>query len=442
MSAKERNRKVCKPGINRSIEIAAGIIAELLNYLLASMFSLTFTSDLVKESPDWKIICFCGLLPLLNYFFREKVKHFIPFVVLHLLPPIGILLLYQGSVVQKIMLLLVVFVFAVISIVKRIKGGRLEMETALPPVAAGCFWVLYLLDRSQGAGTLGMPLLYGGICFMAGYFLYYFLKQFLYYIDVNNRTTENIPVNHVFYSAAGLAGGYICIATAITIAISDRELLDRAGSAISRMFVRGITFLFSLLPKGNSKMGVTANTNGGVNFEEIVGTVTEKSLFMEIMDILFYVAGVAVLITVVAKITINIIRLIRSGFAREKKVRRIENGIQEDLIENLKKEGKETRRKSKTSLWESIEKILSPEEKIRRIYHRALLRSISFRESEKRQQLLQKATARECCAVLFPENEKAATAFAELYEKARYGDNCCRSEDVKEAQRLAQLLRT
>lgn len=441
MRARKTSREVCRPGINRIIEIAAGIVAELLNYLLAAAFAVTLTADLVKSDIDWRSICFLGLVPLLNYLFREKVKYLVFFLFLHLLPPVGILVFYQGSIGQKLILFLLAFFFSAVSMVKRMKGSGSEMEAALPPVAAGGFWVLYLLDASQGEGKLGVPLLYGVICFMAGYFIYYFLRQFLHYIDVNNRTTENIPVDHVFYSAAGLASGFICIMTAITVAISDRELLDEAGAAISRMIAKGITFLFSLLPKGSTNMGVTANMGGGsINFEEIVGAATEKSLFMEIVDILLYMAGVVILVTILFKTVVNVVRLIRDGFAREKKSRKIENGSQEDLIENLKKEKREQKHKGNTSLLENMERLLSPEEKIRRIYRRTLRKSVPSWEGEKKQQLFQKATARECCMALFPENEKAATAFAGLYEKARYGQGCCHSEDVKEARRLAQLL--
>ena len=146
------------------------------------------------------------------------------------------------------------------------------------------------------------------------------------------------------------------------------------------------------------------------------------------------------LVTILFKTVVNVVRLIRDGFAREKKSRKIENGSQEDLIENLKKEKREQKHKGNTSLLENMERLLSPEEKIRRIYRRTLRKSVPSWEGEKKQQLFQKATARECCMALFPENEKAATAFAGVYEKARYGQGCCHSEDVKEARRLAQLL--
>ena len=47
MRARKTSREVCRPGINRIIEIAAGIVAELLNYLLAAAFAVTLTADLV-----------------------------------------------------------------------------------------------------------------------------------------------------------------------------------------------------------------------------------------------------------------------------------------------------------------------------------------------------------------------------------------------------------
>lgn len=429
-----------KPKINKSIEIAAGVAAELLNYLVAAFVVCVLMADLAKENPDGKSICILGVVPLLYYFLRERVHHLWLFIFLHLLPEACILLFYKGNIAQQIILLLLASLFAAGSFLRRVKSEKREMEAVLPPVAAGIFWVLYLIDQSQGAGALGRTLLYGMIGYTAIYFVYFFLKQFLHYIDVNNRTTENIPVDHVFYSAAGLAGIFVFAMAVVTAAVSNKELMDRLGVALRGLLVKGISFLFSLLPRGSIKMGVTANVGGGINIEEMPGTAPEKSLFMEIMDLLLCTAAVIIFVLAVAKLIISIVSGIRNGFAGKKRQRQIENGIYDDRIENLKKEKREQKKGENGSLQRRIEKLISPEEKIRRIYQRTLEKSIGYGEEEKKTMLLQKATARECCMEFFPERRGEAAAFAGLYEKARYGEGLCCGEDVREAKRLSRKL--
>ncbi len=429
-----------KPKINKSIEIAAGVAAELSNYLIVAFVVCVLMADLAKENPDVRSICILAVVPLLYYFLRERVHRFWLFTFLHLLPEACILLFYKGGTAQRIILLLIASLFAAGSFTRRVKSDKREMEAVLPPVAAGIFWALYLIDQGQGAGALGRVLLYGMIGYTAVYFVYFFLKQFLHYIDVNNRTTENIPVDHVFYSAAGLAGVFVFAMTAVTAAVSNKELMDRLGVGLRELLVKGISFLFSLLPRGDIKIDVTDNVGGGIRIEEMPGTAPEKSLFMEIIDLLLCTAAVIIFVLVAVKLIISVVSEIRNGFAGKKRQRQIESGIYDDRVENLKKEKKEQKKEKTGSLQRRIEKLISPEEKIRRIYRRTLEKSIGFGEKEKKALLLQKATARECCMEFFPERRGEAAAFAGLYEKARYGEGLCSSGDVGEAKRLSRKL--
>ena len=442
MKMEEKNSEIAvpKPGINRIIGITAGAIAELLNYLIVAVSGSIIVADLAKLSPDWAWLVMLSVVPLFYYFVREKIDRLIIFLILHLLPVLGVLLGYQGHVAQKIVLLLVVCFLAVYSFSRRMNSIATGIEAVSPPVAAGILWALYQIDKSQGTGSMGMFLLYVAVGFIAGYFIFYFLRQFLCYIDVNNRTTENIPVNHVFYSAAALAGGFTCFSAIVILLVSDKEMIDRIGETIRKVIVGIISYFFSLRPEADIKWETTERVGGGINLMELLGPASEKSLFMEIMDVILVVAGVMITLVIIMMAIINAVKFVRAGFARKGNVRMIENEIHEDKVENLKKEKKKKSREKDSSFWEDIGKLLSPEEKIRRIYRKTIEKGAPAWEGEKKALLLQKATARECCMALFPEKSRDAAAFACLYEKARYGKSLCRSEDVREAKRLAQTL--
>lgn len=85
-----------------------------------------------------------------------------------------------------------------------------------------------------------------------------------------------------------------------------------------------------------------------------------------------------------------------------------------------------------------LERLLSPEERIRRIYRKALERELGRCEEKQRIRLSRRATPRECCMELFPEAGTSALEFAGLYEKARYGMGECSDEDVRRARKLSQ----
>ena len=79
----------------------------------------------------------------------------------------------------------------------------------------------------------------------------------------------------------------------------------------------------------------------------------------------------------------------------------------------------------------------TPSYAVRRQYLRVISRKYKGRKHEKTEKQPAGKTARECCEALFPEKEKEAGNFAELYEKARYSDALCDKEDVKQMKYLA-----
>ena len=425
--------------MNRKLEITKNLLAEILNYLMVFAVGVVVLTDFAKVSGNMAGLCAVAILPLLFYGIREKCRHFFLFLFLHILPCMFVLFIYEGRGFQKIWLFLTAILLAAVSFGKKMQGGEAEMEAVFPPVFGAVIWVLYLIDQRQGNGACADLLLRIAAGFMTGYFLHYFLRQFLYYMDINNRTTENIPVNHVFRSSAMLAGGFALMAGIVMLLCADGEWLERIGETVHRVIIRFLTFLFSLIPKGSleeAESAVGYGTPGAMPWDG--AKEIEPPLILKVLEAALGIFALGAAAVLVVMTIAGIIKLIRERFAQRSKHRLLQDEAHTDLIEKIKRDSKKSRKRNEEGLFLRAGKVWSPEEKIRRIYRRTIEKKLTSLNEKERESFRPAGTPREWCIQLFAEQESEALAFAGLYEKARYGAGLCDNKDVKKARKLAE----
>ncbi|MCM1126427.1 MAG: hypothetical protein NC429_08130 [Lachnospiraceae bacterium] len=424
--------------MNRKLEIIKNILAEGLNALMLTAAGAVFLTDFVKMRMSPAVPCVIVLLSLFFYGIREKCRKFFLFLLWHVLPGVLLFLFYGGNPFQKVWLFLVYFVLLFLSFGKKLRGAEMGMEAAFPPAFGGVMWILYLIDQRQGEGACAGFLFGMTAGYLCGYFLYYFLRQFLHYMDMNNRTTENIPVNHVFHSSAFLAGGFALLAGIVMILCGNREWMNRAGEILQRIVIGFFTFLFSLLKTDSPQQ---AESSSGYEMQEAMpwgeAEVVEAPLLMKILEAVLGIAALGAVMILLVLTILGIIRLIRERFAKRRRLRILEDGVHEDLVETIKRDKKNREKAQTGGLIKRAQRALSPQERIRRIYRRTIEKKMASlgTEGEKYPPGL---TPREQCLELFQEQAGEALEFAVLYEKARYGEGLCGGEDVKKARKLAE----
>lgn len=427
--------------MNRKLEIAKNLLTEILNYLIVFAMGMIFLTDFAKVVANKAELFAIVLLPLAFYVIREKCRSFFLFLFLHMLPCGFVLLFYEGSIFQKIWLFLAAIFLAVSSFGKKMQGRKMGMEAVFPPVFGAVTWVLYLIDQRQGEGACAELLCYTAAGFTTGYFLYYFLRQFLHYIEINNRTTENIPVNHVFRSSALLAGGFALAAGTVMLLCGDREWMNRVGEAIHRAIIGFLTFLLSLLMKGDeteeSVISPSYETPGAMPWD--MGEAVEPPLILKILEIMLGVLALGAAAVLIVMTVLGIVRLIRERFTQRMKPRLFEDEVHTDQVEKIKRNKKSSRTGNDAGLLQRAKRALSPEERIRRIYQRTMEKKLASLDEKSRESFPMSGTPREWCLKLFWEQKSEALAFAGLYEKARYGSGMCDGEDVKKARKLAEV---
>lgn len=425
--------------MNRKLEIVKNVLAEILNYSFWFAAGDVLLEDFVGIHPYKAGLWAVGLAALFFYAVRERCRKFPVFLLLHLLPAGAFWVLYRGNIFQKIWIMFVIIILAGSSFGKKLKSDEMGMNAVFPPVYCGFMWLLYLVDSSRGRGSCTGLILYTVIGYAAGYFGYYFLRQFLHYIDINNRTTENIPFDRVFRSSVLLAGGFTGLAGIIMVLGADDKLADRIGGAIRRTVVGWITFLLSLIPRNvEEETNISSYQGGGGPMPWENMEPAEPSLVMKILEFLLGIFAIGAMLTLAFLAVVGVVRFIRDSFARKRAVRGIFKETHEDLVEKLGRRDADTEEKKRVSLWNRIQRAMTPEERIRRIYKKAVEKKLADRGEKRRGELTKASTPREWCVSLFPEQEGKALEFAGLYEKARYSAGMCDGQDVKRARKLAE----
>lgn len=426
--------------MNRKLETAKNLLAEILNYLIVFAMGTVFLTDFAKAAANKAELFAAVLLPLAFYAIREKCRSFCLFLFLHMLPCAFVIFFYEGSIFQKIWLFLAALFLAVSSFGKKMQGGKMGMEAVFPPVFGAVIWGLYLIDQRQGEGACAELLCYTAAGFMTGYFLYYFLRQFLHYMEINNRTTENIPVNHVFGSSALLAGGFAAIAGTVMLLCGEREWMNRVGEAVHRAVIGFLTFLLSLLIKGETEENVISagyEAPGVMPWD--IGKAVEPPFILKILEVVLGIMALGAAAVLIVMTFLGIVRLIRERFAQRMKLRLFEDEVHTDQVEKIKRNKKSSRTGNDEGLLKRAKRVLSPEERIRRIYRRTMEKGLASLDEKSRESFPMTGTPREWCLKLFGEQKNEALAFAGLYEKARYGSGLCDGEDVKKARKLAEV---
>lgn len=427
--------------LTRGIEIFKNMMAELLNYLLFFSIAYLFLVDFIGTGVDMPAFGVMAIVPVFYYASREIGRKIIPFFLLHFIPPIGILFLYHGGIGQKIVMFLISVIMMAVSISRRLSEYHWGMAAASPPAVVGLYLALYILDV-YCAGECGIILLRSMLLFMVGYFIYFFLKQFLKYLDVNNRTTDHIPVAHVFFSAAGLVIGCTSVGGAIILLTTNRPLMEKLGKILQKIIIEVIrlVFLFWQMlisePQGQQNM-----VRGKM---DITALNTQKSIpswLLVFLDAVFTLLAVACILFLVFSITYGIIKLIKAAFGRHQlKVSGYDDGHR-DKVEALRHKQPKRGEAKATPAWKQLRDSFTYAERIRKVFRRTLEGSVSLQRQEKESMLLSSGTARECMSAFFPDRPAEATALVQLYEKARYGAQKCTRQDFRLAKELADKLK-
>lgn len=409
----------------KRLRILDELLTEIMNHWLLYPLLLV-TMGISREmtdvgDPGLPLWFFCGLLPPAFFILRCKVKKLIPFVFLHLVIVAAVALIPFSFLLNRVICIFCAAGYAVHSLVQRLKHDSLYTDVIQLPVAVALSAISALLQRYQG--TRGwdnyylIPLI-GGI---ALYFIIYYIEHYLDFLAMNDSSAGFLPAKEMFHSGMGLVLVYTVLGTIVLLLGSQFEWLAGILEPVKNLFLRFLRFLFSRQgstepePEIPVEESVATDSMGGMPLPEGGEPFWLWTVLETLLIIAFYCGILFGVIMLLWKL-IQLIRKYRNLHYSERGEMQTQDAF--DLRESCELEKKTGKSR------QSIFSVLSPRERVRRLYKKKVLLSSSSLPEEAKSRL-ELYTAREW------EEKLETEGMARIYEQARYSGHEITGADVK-----------
>lgn len=392
-----------------------------MNHWIVIMAVMTVMKFFDYPSPHLPLWLVVSALPLFLYMVRCKVNHFYLFYLIHLLLPVGVIVLLKGGGVIKGLLFLQVIMYVFLSIRHKLHSREGE-DVCLPPVlAVGVGFAMYFLyDYQKGQEWTGYYVL-AILIYLGFYFIYYYLDRYQSFLTFNKSSAANIPEKAMLRSGVVQVGLFAVVAAGFMLLVADVRWLDAIVYGVQLVFAAILKVLVSGRDAGPTEW---AGTDAPVKGEGMpYFGETETAMIWIVLE---YVAIALVAIG----IAVGIVTAIVKGLAYLKNhfgTMQTSDSRNLDETNDIREYCAIERTGRKSGGWFAIR---DNKEKVRRLYKKKMERVYGQRAGRKELSFLNWMTAKECC------QEIGEDVALEIYEKARYSDEECTAEDVKLAKRL------
>lgn len=363
----------------------------------------------------------CSLVMFVQFIIRRYTRNFFVFLFGHLLI-LGVLAVLPGSTsFEKLFLEIYGIGYVVYSFYLRLKTEDRLDERIHPALTVVITALLLALQNSQGQQGLELyyviPVVY---CLVLHFFRLY-LNQYQFFLVVNESSAGQIPEKEMFRCGIGFVAIFAGSVAVILSLVSNVSWLAPIFSYLKVILLRLIRLLF----RGGGKEEVpieeavtpSKSPNGG-GLPRIEGETALIWVILE--DILMtagYILAVCAAIYCVYKLVTYLYRKFQDkAFVNEVAIDSVNDRRERCEIERTKKEKK------------GFSLFLSPNDRIRRIYKKEVWSNRLKLTKNGRPEQLGRMTAAECGTALERGNMTIS------YEKARYSDAECTTEDVKRAK--------
>jgi hypothetical protein len=368
---------------------------------------------------------FLGLFPFVLVLIRRKINRFLPFMGLHLLTGTLFWISMPWSGISAVILRIVIIVYLLMSFALRVREGDRLSPPLPPPVAVGITAFALLVQpfitvkpAEDIAYTLSISIYF--LC----YFVWIYLVHYLHFLKVNNSSAGYLPAKEIFRSGVGAAGIYAIIGACILMLTGGINWLSNLLRPLGHLMILFLRYVFSLMgdagepapaegvsqPPGNGMPDIEPGTPFWL--WEVLGQIVLWALM--IATVIFLIKGLVWLIRMLYRRFMSRLRPEQEGTSE---------GIR-DIREKC-----ETQRQTVTGTgWWTA---LRPEERIRRWYKKLLIAGSKKLPPDPKPEV---HTTKDWGRSL------QLSGFTDIYEKARYAEHECTTEDIKIWREIAKNL--
>ena len=427
----------------RSLENTLHTVNDILELLVNYMVLLCIVTALAAaigalDSPFWYWII-PAVLPFYYWILRQKTAYLSLFLLLHLPAALGMgiigLNLPQHRYFWAAAYIVSAVVYTFNSIYVRIrerKADSLPTGLAMTLAVISFFVSTYMKSDAGNNRILVFTLLYVFLWLMRTY-----VQRFENYLLTNRNAAGAMPErsilqisiqNVLMCSTAAVA------ALAVLIWSPVSGWLTEQAKKFGLLLLKGLAALISLLASDKpdeEKLLEQAMSEGPQQLGEMV-QAAEAPWWLQLLEQLLYLLGIAIAVGVVVLIIIAIARYLMEGFYEKRSYKK------EVLVEGFLEEEEHIGRKQENK--QSRLPVLggTPEQKIRRIFWKTVTAEYE-QLGDQKPDLSQ--TARQFAQKFSGDKAKEWEELAALYEKARYGKDSVTREDCRQASALARRIR-
>lgn len=374
------------------------------------------------QKPDMLLWILCGLFPILFFIIREKTRHFVPFLTLHLVTAGISFLLPAQNTVSRVIAVLCGAGYLLHSVSLRLTQRSNGYDTGFPPVAAIVLSAAALfLQHYQGLDSWDFYYVTALILVLGIYFISYYLDKYLDFLTVNASSTGYLPEKEMFRSGMGMVFASTLGGVLVLFVTANVEWLAAILAFLKNIVRQIIRFLVSLFPQGADEDFipiVEENTGGsGIALPE----PGESFWFWDVLMALSTVAMLVFLLFLLYKGIIRLILFLRNRFSQNRSRQTKQEALAVYDVREKCDTVRSTRKRS-----DGFFDFLTPSQRVRRLYRRRVLSAKGLFAVAEKNEHLEGYTAREWAAML------SAPGMADIYEKARYTHREITSEDIRQ----------
>lgn len=404
---------------NERLLMVKDFVITQMNYWVLFPVAATILGVIGLDKPAMWLWALCGLLSFAFFLCRRYTNSFWLFILVHFAGIAMVLLLPGSDIVQKILLLAAVVVEVVYSFYLRLATEERTDSPLHPAVAVGIAAVALWIQNSHGQQGWDVYYISGVIVYLAGYYIQYYIEQYLYFLVVNRSSNGNIPEKEILRSGMSMTIQYTVLGVLLLLATANIEWLAGIMEQVKRFVIWLLRFLFRNSSKEESTVVEEAvQQQTQENMQEMFDGTAETSVFWVILEKVVMVAMGVGLVVLLIYLGWKLITFLIERFGQNVGARTVDldNGV--DVREKCEIEKRKERRKK-------LPIFRNPTERIRKIYQKQVLAGKKQLIGELSEKHLEYMTAKECGDGL---NQKILT---EIYEKARYSPEECTMEDVR-----------
>lgn len=404
----------------KNIDILHEILTEQMNHWMLIPVALTVVGasykNVTKVGAYFWLWALCGLFPFLFFLIRSKVGSFFSLLLLHLVAAVPLPAMFRlwGSNMAFYICTFCAVGHMIYSFAIFLGTDSSYMKPFHP--VAGILLSVFSMTMLRYLNITGWDIYFVAplVGSLALYSLTVYIRQYLEFLSVNGNSAGHMPAAEMFRSGFKLVSLFVLIGAVFLLICANIGNYTSLWTTIKGSVIQFLRYLFSLLPQGEPELQEPLTEVDPSMFDLPVqtGELPKPGLISQILEIAAYVIcgvflAVCMIIALIRLLLFLRMQILKSMQHRRAREQELEPNL--DVREKCGIERIPIKRKQ-------LKEILSPAQRIRKLYKKRVLASVS-ELTDGNQQKLRILTPKECGKRLDEEE------MAHIYEQVRYSNN-------------------